>query len=124
MRSTGVAFLALFFLGLQPVCAAYERHAGSSNAASAAATSDAAHADDASNGPHDGTPCCSEMRADAIASESPTAANKNFLVAQMDVALPLGANSRPGSTLRSHPAQGIPPPRPLSYHARSARILR
>jgi hypothetical protein len=119
-----VAFFALFFLVLQPVCAAYGRHIASPHVASAATAHDAGHADDASHGSHDSTPCCSEMRADAIASESPAAANKNFLAAQTGVALPLAAISRPGSTLRSYAAWSTPPPLPLSYHARSARILR
>jgi hypothetical protein len=124
LRSGGVAFFALFFLALQPVCAAYARHIGAPPVASAATTHDAAHADDASHGSHDGTPCCSEMRADATALVSSVAAGKNFPAAGLMVALPLAFLARPGLTLRSHPAWSIPPPHPLSYHARSARILR
>lgn len=124
LRYAAVAFFALFFLLLQPVCAAYMRHIGAPPVAFSATTHDAGHADDASHSSHDGTPCCTEMRADAIASESPAAASKNFFAAQTGVALPLAAISRPGSTLRSHAAWSTPPPLPLSYHARSARILR
>jgi len=124
LRSAGVAFFALFLLVLQPVCAAYERHIASPLVAPAATDHGAGHADDASHGSYDDTPCCSEMRADAIASESPAAASKNFLAALAFVALPLAAISRPGSTLRSYAAWSTPPPLPLSYHARSARILR
>ena len=123
-RSAAVGFFALFFLLLQPVCAAYERHINAPPVASAATTHDAADADDALHGSGDGTRCCSEMRPDAIASESPAATNKNFLGAQTGVALPPAANSRTGSTLRSHAAWSTPPPIKLSYHARSARILR
>lgn len=124
LRSAGVAFLALFFLLLQPVCGAYERHIGAPHIAPAATAHDAGHADDASHGLRDGTPCCSEMWADAIASASPVAADKNFSALGLTLVLPLAFFAPPGLTLRSHPAQGIPPPRLLSYHARSARILR
>ena len=124
LRSAGAVFFALFPLLLQPVCAAYERHIGAPPVASAATTLDAAHADDASHGSLDGTPCCLEMRADATALASPVAADKNFPAAGLMVALPLAFPARPGSTLRSRAARGIPPPHPLSYHARSARILR
>lgn len=124
LRSAGVAFFALFFLLLQPVCAALERHIVASYAASAATTHDAALADDASRGSLDCTPCCSEMRADAMASASSVAAGKSFTAAEMAVALPLAPIARPGLTPRSRPAWNTPPPHPLSYHARSARILR
>jgi len=124
LQCAWVAFFALFFLLLQPVCAAFERYIGAPNVASAATTHDAGHAGDASPGSHDGTPCCLEMRADAIAPESSVAAGKNFPAAGLIVALPLAFLAPPGLTLRSHPARGIPPPHPLSYHARSARILR
>jgi hypothetical protein len=119
-----VAFFALFFLALQPVCAAFERYIGAPNVASAATTHDAGHAGDASPGSHDGTPCCLEMRADATALASSVTADKSFTAAGLIVALPLAFVLRPGLTLSSHPARGIPPPHPLSYHARSARILR
>jgi len=124
LRCAGVAFFALFFLLLQPVCAAYEPHIGAPNVASAATTHDAGHAGDASHGSHDGTRCCLEMRADATALASPVAADKNFPAVGLMVALPLAFLARPELTLRSHTARGIPPPHPLSYHARSARILR
>jgi len=119
-----VAFFALFFLLLQPVCAAYELHFGAPNVASAATTHAAGQAGDASHGSRDGMPCCTEMWADAMASASPVGADRNFSAAELILALPLAFPAPPGLTLRSHPAQGIPPPRPLSYHARSARILR
>jgi hypothetical protein len=124
LRSAGVAFFALFFLLLQPVCAAYERHMGTPHVASAAAAHDAGQANDASHGLRDGMPCCTEMWADAMASASPVAADKYFSAAELILALPLAFRAPPGLTLRSLPAQGIPPPHPLSYHARSARILR
>jgi hypothetical protein len=38
--------------------------------------------------------------------------------------LPLALFARPGLTSRSLQAWAIPPPHPLSYHARSARIQR
>lgn len=124
LRSAGVAFFALFFLVLQPVCAAYERHIGAPNVASEATAHDAGHADDASLGSHDSTACCSEMRAHPMASTSPVAAVKNFTAAELAVALPLAPIARTGLTLRSQTAWNIPPPHPLPYHARSARILR
>jgi len=124
LRSAAGAFFALFFLVLQPVCAAYERHIDASYAASAATTHDAALADDASPGSLDRTPCCAEMQAGAIASESSAATGKQFAAAEMAVALPLAPVARPGLARRSRPAWSTPPPHPLSYHARSARILR
>jgi len=124
MRSAGVAFFALFSLLLQPVCAACERHTGAPHVASATTAHGAGQADDASHGSRDGTPCCTEMWADAMASASPVAADKNFSAAELTLALPLAFLAPPGLTLRSHPARSIPPPHPLSYHARSARILR
>ena len=124
LRSAGVAFFALFFLLLQPVCGAYERHMVAPHIAPAATAHDAGQADDASHGSRDGMPCCTEMWADAMASASPVAADKYFSAAELILALPLAFPAPPGLTLRSHPARGIPPPHPLSYHARSARILR
>jgi len=64
------------------------------------------------------------MRANAMASASSVAAGKNFPAAELAAVLPLALIARPELTLRSHTARGIPPPHPLSYHARSARILR
>jgi hypothetical protein len=119
-----VAFFALFLLLLQPVCTAFERCIGAPNVASAATAHDAGYADDASPGSYDGTPCCPEMRAEAMASASPVAADKNFPAAGLMVALPLALAARPELTPRSHPAWNTPPPPPLPYHARSARILR
>ena len=124
LRSAGVAFFALFFLLLQPVCAAYERHTGAPHVASAVTAHDAGQADDASHGSHDGTACCTEMWADAMASPSQVAADRNISAAGLILLLPVAIVARPALTLLSHPARGIPPPQPLSYHARSARILR
>jgi hypothetical protein len=123
LRSAGAASFALFLLLLQPVCAAYESCISTPHVASAATTDSAAHAKDA-YGSHRSAPCCLDMRADTMASASQVAADKNFPAAGLMVALPLAFLARPGSTLRSHTARGIPPPHPLSYHARSARILR
>lgn len=124
LQSAGVAFLALFFLLLQPICAAYERHIGALHVASAATAHDAGQADDASHGSHDGTACCTEMWADTMASPSQVAADRNISAAELTLVLPVAIAVRPALTLLSHPARGIPPPHPLSYHARSARILR
>jgi len=124
LRSAGVALFALFFLLVQPVCGAYERHMGAQHLASTATVHDAGQADNASLCSRDGVPCCTEMWADAMASASPVGADRNFSAAELILALPLAFLAPPGLTLRSHPGQGIPPPRPLSYHARSARILR
>jgi hypothetical protein len=106
---------ALFLLVLQPVCAAYERHVGTQQSDSAQTVHD---------GTHDSTPCCSEVGADAIASFTSAAAGKNFPIAQMLAALPLAYVIRPRLILTSHPARGTSPPVALSYHARSARLLR
>jgi len=116
--------LALFLLLLQPICAASERHIGAAHSATAATTHDAAHADDASRRSLDRTPSCPEMLPDAIASESPVATGKNFPAAGLMVALPLALAARPELTPRSHPAWNTPPPFPLPYYARSARIQR
>jgi hypothetical protein len=123
LRSAGVASFALFLLLLQPVCAAYEICISAPQVASAATTDSAAHAEDG-YGSHGSAPCCSDMRADTMASASPVADDKNFPAAGLIVALTFAFLARPGLALRSHPARDIPPPPPLSYHARSARILR
>ncbi len=119
-----MALFALFLLVLQPVCAAYERHIGTQEPTSAATVHDGTHAGDASHDSRDGTPCCSEVRADTIPSSTSTAAGKNFPAAQMLAALPLAYVIRPRLILTSHPARGASPPVALSYHARSARLLR
>lgn len=124
LRSAVLAFLALFFLLLQPVCGAFERHIGAPHVASTATAHVAGQADDVSHGSRDGTPCCAEMSLDAIASVSPVAADKNFSAAELILALPLAFVVPPGLTLRLHPAPILPPFQPLSYYARSARILR
>lgn len=124
LRSAGVALFALFFLLLQPICAASERHIGTAHGATAATTHDAAHADDASHGSRDGTPCSSVMRADAMASGSSVATGKSFAAAEIVAASPLAHFMRPGLSLSSHQAPIPPPSQPLSYYARSARILR
>jgi len=122
--SAGAALFALFFLVLQPVCAAYERHIVSSYAASAVTALDAALADDASRGSLGRTPCCPAMQAESIASATSAAAVKNFAAAEIAVALPLAPFAPTGLRLSFRPAWGTPPPVPLSYYARSARILR
>lgn len=124
LQSAGAAFLASLLLLLQPICAASERHIGTVHSATAATTHGAAHADDASHGSRDGTPCCSEMCADAMASGSSVATGKNFAAAEIVAASPLAHFMRPGLSLSSHPAPIPPPFQPLSYYARSARILR
>ena len=124
LQSAGLAFFALFFLILQPVCAAHERHLGAPQADSAATARDAGHADHASHGSDDGTSCCSDLRADAIASSTSAAAEKTFPIAQMLTGLPLALVNQPRLTLSSHSARGTSPPQALSYYARSARLLR
>jgi hypothetical protein len=124
LRPAGLAFFALFFLVLQPVCASYERHLGTPQVNSAATARDAGHADHASHGSDDSTLCCSDVRADAIASSTSAAAEKNFPIAQMLTGLPLALVNQPRLTLSSHTARGTSPPQALSYYARSARLLR
>ena len=124
LRSAGLAFFALFFLVLQPVCAAYERHLGTPQVDSAASAHDVAHPDDASHALHDSTPCCSEMQADAIAPGTSAVAAERTFPREMSVPLRLALPAPPGLTIRSHSAWNAPPPLPLPYHARSARILR
>jgi hypothetical protein len=103
LRSGLAAFglLAALTLVLQPVCGAYEL----------------LHEADG------GTPCCAEMQAEAMA-------------APVSVEISKGANSAPAlvplaaTAFAAAPAPyrfaawNDPPPPPLSYHARSARILR
>jgi hypothetical protein len=100
----GLAALGLFAvltLLLQPVCGAYELM----------------HEVDA------GTPCCSQMQAEVMATpasaEASKAANSTAAVA------PLAATALLASPAHYRfAAWNDPPPPPLSYHARSARILR
>jgi len=124
LRSAGAAFFALFFLVLQPVCAAYDRHMVASHAASSAATQDAAPAYETSPGSPDRLSCCAEMRADATASASSAAPDKNFPATEIAAALPLALIARRGLTPPSLQAWSTQPPHPLPYHARSARIQR
>lgn len=125
LRFAGVAFVALFFLVLQPTCAAYVRHIGALPVAIAATTHDAGDAADASHGSHDdGPPCCSEVQADAIASESSVAPGKNFTGAQVVAALPHAPAILPRLNLRYSLAPIPPPFQTLSYYTRSARIQR
>lgn len=125
LRFAGAAFFALFFLVLQPTCAAYVRHIGALPVAIAATTHDAGDGAGASHGSHDdGTPCCSEMQADAIASESSVATGKNFTGAQVFAALPYALAILPRLNVRYRLAPIPPPFQTLSYYTRSARIQR
>ena len=124
LRSAGMAFFALFFLVLQPVCAAYERYIGPVSVAASGISNEAADAGDALHGSRDGAPCCSELHADAMQSASPAPADKSFAAAALTVASPFAFPASPDLKSSYRLARGIPPPQPLSYYARSARIQR
>lgn len=110
-----LALIALSFLLVRPVCAAWGTHGEL-----AAATSAAMHAPATDSGGHE--PCCSSM--DDAASAAPSAAKTPDAKAPLAVALPFAlrllAVNRPVPGTAPPPAS---PPRPLDYHARTSRIL-
>jgi hypothetical protein len=117
-RSRGLlvlALIALSFLLARPVCAAWGSHGEL-----AAATSAAMHVPATDSGDHE--LCCSSM--DDGASATPSAAKMPDAKAPPAVALPFA--SRLLAVNRTLPGTASPralPPRPLDYHARSARML-
>jgi hypothetical protein len=111
--AVALALLAVLFVLARPVCAAHDLRAALPHA------SDAAHTEHSPQGSHHSDPCCDALDASVIAAPSvlavPAAAEAQPMPAFIHVPLRIAL---------AHSVFGTPPPPPLSYHARSARILR
>jgi hypothetical protein len=110
--TVALALLAVLFVLARPVCAAQDFRVALPHASAIA------HVEDSPQGSGHSDPCCDALDATAIAT--PTA-----LAAPAAAALPSLAFAR--VPLRNALTQSVfstPAPPPLSYHARSARILR
>lgn len=113
-----LAFVAVFSVLAQPVCAALELRLPAFHA------SQASHPLDP--GSDERTPCCAEIEPSVLALSTASVTAKSAALAAQGAALPPGA-----AVLRTNAAPLAPPaaataapPPPLSYYARSARILR
>ena len=115
-----IAFVALFALLVQPVCAAYHSpvHGQLSGTASSATA-------DTGDGAEHGDPgaCCASVQESMLvapAAAVPSALQSDLAVLPTASSAPLWRSTRFSLPARAHP--GTPPP-PKSYYARSARIL-
>jgi hypothetical protein len=113
-----LAFVAVFSVLAQPVCAALESRLPAFHAAQASLPLDP--------GSGERMPCCAEVEPSVLALSSASVSAKTAAFAAQGAALPPGA-----AVLRTNAAPPAPPapaiaapPPPLSYYARSARILR
>ena len=110
-RLAALGLLAILALLVQPICSAYELAAGQSEHAAA-------------HGAEDGTPCCSGIEIDALMAPPSAPAAKAILAGEGPSLL---TYSYPAATVLAFlPPEpwSTPPPLSLSYHVRSARILR
>ena len=110
-RLAALGLLAILALLVQPICSAYELAASQSDHAAA-------------QGAEDGTLCCSGIEVDALMAPPPAPAVKAILAGEGPSPL---TYSYPAATLlafRPPEPWSTPPPLSLSYHVRSARILR
>lgn len=114
-----LALMALSFVLARPICDAYERPSAASQSAPLAAVEH----DVEKSAPHsdESGPCCASVGEAALVASAipvPTAAKAPLLIPTAPSAL---RPSVVGRRAAADPPQ--PPPRSLSYHARSARIL-
>jgi hypothetical protein len=111
--AVALALLAMLFVLARPVCAAQ------GFGPDLPYTSAVAHAEGTPQHPHHSDPCCEALDASVIATPSTLAAPAAA------AALPVSAFVRmlPRISL-AYSVFVTPPPPPLPYHARSARILR
>jgi hypothetical protein len=109
-----LALLAVLSVIAQPICAALEIHAATAQAATVA------FEHDAQQGPEDQGPCCAVIETGTIIAASTAA----VCTAVPAIAAPFALPYRLVRIAPAQTASGAPPPPPLSYHARSARILR
>jgi hypothetical protein len=111
-RAAALALLAVLFLLARPICAAQELGADLTRAPAVTLAQDAPQESNHS------VPCCDALEESAIPVSSALAAP-----AAAVLSVPVFAHVRP-RIARAHPILGVPAPPPLSYYARSARILR
>lgn len=117
-EAAALALLAALTVLLQPVCAAYELRPAAPRAPAATLADDAAH------GTHGRASCCPEVEPSSLVTPSSAGIAKAILAAQAPGPLAYAAAPRAALLLHARPAPGVPPPFPLPYHARSARIQR
>jgi len=111
--AVALALLALLFVLARPICAAQDLRPALPHAAAAV------HMHDSPQGSDHSDPCCDAMEALVIATPPAVA------VPTVATALAVPAFARlPLRIALAHSIFGTPPPPPLPYHARSARILR
>ena len=96
---------------VQPICSAYESAAGQSD-----------HA--ASHGAEDDTPCCSGIEAGTLMAPPSAPAVKAILASEGAWLLTYAVSAATVVAFRPSELWSTPPPLSLSYHVRSARILR
>ena len=112
-RLTLVALFAVLAVLLQPVCATY------------AAAQDTAAIHSAAQDSGDDGPCCSDVdSASFVAPSSASFAKVLIAATEATIAIPRAAWVEQAPLLDRPVAWHSPPPPPLPYHARSARILR
>lgn len=109
-----LAFFAVLSALAQPVCAVQDIRLPAPQAPAVAL------AQDAPQGSHDRELCCAAIEVDSLVAASPAV----VATAAMAMAAPLAFAHRLARTSRVQHTFGASPPPPLSYHARSARILR
>ena len=117
-----IGMLAVLTLLVQPVCSAYELSRPPPGAP--ALSSVAEHDHGAKQGRHEGKPCCSDIEMNAVLA-SPSADLLTALpAAKALTAVPYAEPTQAAPASYRLAAWNSPPPLPLPYHVRSARILR
>jgi len=111
--AAALALLAVLFVLARPICAAQEIRTALPHAPAVA------HVQDSPQGSEHSDPCCDVLDANVIAT-SLAFADPAVAAALL---VPAFVCVQPRIT-PAHPVFGAPPPPPLSYHTRSARILR
>ena len=121
MRRGGgaLALLAALSVFLQPVCAAYEIRAAAPSSPAVTLV------DDAALGTDERSSCCPVVEGSALIAPSSTGPAKAILAAGLTTLMAYAVAPRAALFPHARPGPSIPPPPlPLPYHARSARIQR
>jgi len=119
--ATAIALFAVLLLLVQPVCRASEAVQAAPGKPAVSLSNDSGPA--GGRDPDDG-PCCSEIKVSAVATSTLADVSKAGLAAEALARIVHTASPKAAPMPLRLAAWSSPPPLPLSYHIRSARIQR